>query len=706
MNSLMSILFKQQHQLVPPLKQEELMIESIPYVLSFAKNVESYGFTISEALSQHLIRVPKETLIPWCQSVEEMLKDEVGLRSNMTPFYPNFPKQVMDSEDSEWIFNALCHYWSEGTYLPFKEMEREKFEPLLPNQTLLLLELGTEEDYFRLFQDKISHRGSLSQESFFYLEEMIEQFGERLTDYLPEDIPNRETFATLMLASIEVPNLWNALKRHIQNPTDILRLQQGLETNSVYLGDDYHFKGVNRSLRRQFMEILNEMSMPLLMENLWKREQMWKQWAKVTHTGEFKTKTPRAYQAFQNLREGKRPLSYQGKVNQLFEEKKHLEVSQLLMKRPTEMARALDRLLRLEYECFPLRENDLTSHRFGKVAEEVPSTVLIQVLSYFKGRSEMKTRFFHPQKNGKIFGLEEPLMELPEQWIQNICRVCECTLMERYEKEEAFESVYLDESLKQVMIPLVQRHTNPQLKPLAKGSRLTIDNQTNVLRPFVYWTNNDYSRIDLDLSVVILDEDFKTLSCVDYRHLRSEKYGIYHSGDITNGEGGATEYLEINLNTLKSTSAKYLTFSVQSFTNIPFDDLEDAFVGLMERDGVTGDHFEPSTVHQKANLTQNAEACLVLIYDIDKEEMIWADTSLNDLIYEANHVGSHSKTIQFVLRRFIEKQDLNLYQLLSLHIQARGGVLVEVENEAKTVFGGESGLQSHQFDQILAHYVK
>lgn len=702
---LMKTLFRQQNQVVVPTKQEELILESIPYVLSFAKNIEAYGFTASAALVQHLIGVPEEVFIPWAKTIESLISEEVGLRSDMTPLFPNFPQQVMDLEDSEWIYQSLCYYWSNGSYRPYTDDEHQTYQPLIPNQTFTLLELGTEEDYFQLFRDKISHSGSLNEDDLTYLNAMIQGYGEKVAAYFPEEIPNRETFAYLMISCLDSSVLWNQLKKYVKNPVDILRIQQGIETGNIHLDETYRFKGVKRSIRRQFMEMLDTMPPALLQENLWKREKMWKQWAEVTHTGEYQTKTPTVFRAFQTLREGKRPLSFQGKVNQLFEEKNHLEVSQLLMKRPTEMARALDRLLRLEYECFPLRENDLTSYRFGKVAHEVPSKVLIQVLTYFQQRSDLNGRYFQT-KNGKVYGVDQPLEALPQAWIENVCRICECALMERYEQEEALETVYLDEALKQKTLPLVQRCSHAQLQPLAKGSRLPLEENTKVLRPFIYWKDPEQQVIDLDLSVAVLDERFTSLDYVYYGEPRSLKYGIWHSGDVRRGGDGATEYLEIDLEQLKSTDAKYLAVTVHSFSHVPFDQLPDAFAGVMERDGVTGEVFEPSTVRQKANLTQQTMSCLVFIYDVEKEELIWVDRSLDSNGRDLENITSSDLAIQFMLRSFIERQEPNLYHLLSLHVQARGATLVETEDEASIVFGGEAGLQPYQFDQILTHYVK
>lgn len=703
----MSVLFTQSKSFVVPTQTTEMNVETLPYVLSFLKNLEAYGFTGSESLIKALVTLTPSEFIDWSFPVLQIIKEEVGLRENMTPFYPNFPKQVMDLEDAEWIFHALYHYWTEGDYRPSLTEEEALKVPLVTNQDLVVLDLAPEDSYLQLFVDKISHTGSLSLSDRDYLTWIIATSTTDLVQVLPEEIPNRETFAILMGMAHEKGNqlLWEALKSQIKNPTEVLRIHAVIQTGSPLLTDHFKFMSIKRSLRRELVQLLEGMELHLLRENFWAKETLWKTWGRLVHVSEYQRTCPTVCKAFHELRNGKKPLSYHGKLNQLFDEKNHQAVIELLKKRPTEMARALDRVLRLEATCYPTRRNDLTSYHFAQVADEVPSNVLIQVFTYFNQRNTMNGRFFTIKNGNRTFGMDEGLAPLPEAWCENVCRVCECALMNRYQTEEPLEAVYLDEGLKKFTLPLVQRESSKQLFPYAKGSRLNYDPKTNVLRAFLYWQHQE-QRVDLDLSAHVLTEDLCDLREVYYGNLRSKKYGIYHSGDFVSAKEGAAEYIDIHLETIQQTDARYIAITVHSFTGTPYYELEDCFVGFMERDGETGEAFEPRTVKQKADLTQDSTTCLVFLIDLKEQEIIWVDSPLRNGCDFLNNVNSTKTSAYYLVKSVLERQQPNLHHLLDLHIQARGGVYVETETEAHVVFGGETGLQPNQFDVILKEFVK
>lgn len=87
--------------------------------------------------------------------------------------------------------------------------------------------------------------------------------------------------------------------------------------------------------------------------------------------------------------------------------------------------------------------------------------------------------------------------------------------------------------------------------------------------------------VDLDASCLILDADKTALDVVWFQQLKSKDGSIKHSGDNRTGEGaGDDETIYVDLTALPA-AAKYLVFTVNSFTGQTFDQVENAYCRLV-----------------------------------------------------------------------------------------------------------------------------
>ena len=211
-------------------------------------------------------------------------------------------------------------------------------------------------------------------------------------------------------------------------------------------------------------------------------------------------------------------------------------------------------------------------------------------------------------------------------------------------------------------------------------------------------------RTDLDLSVLVFDEALNILTDVSYFNLKDERYGLVHSGDFVSAKESAIEFVDINLEKIKKTTARYVAVLINSYTYTPFNEIEECFAGYMERDGLTGQVFEPRTVKHKFDLSNSSEACVPFLIDLETMEVIWSDFALPQ-VNNINNVATHSSSTRYLLKSMLHTHKPNLYDLFKLHIEARHGELVETEEEAEVVFGGETGLQPYNFNEILAEYL-
>lgn len=88
--------------------------------------------------------------------------------------------------------------------------------------------------------------------------------------------------------------------------------------------------------------------------------------------------------------------------------------------------------------------------------------------------------------------------------------------------------------------------------------------------------------IDLDASVIVLDENKSAIDVVWFQQLKSKDGAIKHSGDNLTGEGdGDDETIYVDLTALDA-RAKYLVFTVNSFRGQTFNEVDNAFARLVD----------------------------------------------------------------------------------------------------------------------------
>lgn len=87
--------------------------------------------------------------------------------------------------------------------------------------------------------------------------------------------------------------------------------------------------------------------------------------------------------------------------------------------------------------------------------------------------------------------------------------------------------------------------------------------------------------IDLDASCLVLDSNKDPIDIVWFQQLKSKDGSITHSGDNRTGEGsGDDESIFVDLTALPS-AAKYLAFTVNSFTGQNFEQVENAYCRIV-----------------------------------------------------------------------------------------------------------------------------
>lgn len=681
-------------------------------VATMNKNIEVFGYTMSEALFDKLVHMKAKSREVVYDILVNGLKEITGADKVYNPMYPNFPESVMKKDDFELYFNAIVHYWSFGTLLPYEK--KEERAPLFNTAKVKVLEAGSFNDLNDIFNNLCASKTSLSKND---VDDMIFILNSvKVT--LPDEIPFKENAACVcrLLVDTGVDTDGSLCKKYVKTATDILRLITAMSDGDVSLAENTKFRNLKRSERRIIMNLLAGCGNAA--EDMNRYAGRWIRVGEKLHPGEFakNERYTKVVQAFGVIRNDGKIQSFAGKVDAAVASGDVNAVVSLLKKRPGEFARRIDFLLRT-FDKDADRKTVIMG--FASVAKDVSSTVLLQVREHFinklNGNDDM--RVFFPKgnlarsyyvKNNKTETVSEDAMKM-------VIAVCESALVNIYGNREFLGKVYIDEALKNYTVPFSLRSAGKTMTAVSRGSRIAIDDSAKIIRPFIWWTNTKDNIIDVDLSIAVFADDWNCLEHVSYSNLKSSRFGICHSGDITNGgpvDGeGVAEFIDLDIEKALSAGARYAVFNVYNFSNENFSKMEHAAFGFMTRNDMKiGEIFEPSTVKQRMDLASATTTCIPVIFDLKERVFVWCDMALTaDHVragYGGINVESNLPSVVVTCKAIVDVKKPNLYDLFTFNATARG-VITDNPDEADIRFGLDDNcdVKPSDIDVIVGKYL-
>jgi len=657
-----------------------------PLLATALMNIEQLGFTFSTKMIERLRTMDDEQFKAFIQQLEEQLITLVGADVEYEPFYPNFPKQVVDLDLASLYFNAILHY-STNARIDFQKKARRK---LIERHKLTIIDLAEEDEFEQLITQLLSSKSSISQSNFEILDEAIQQLPNPMT-LIPEEMPNKEIMAFAVASLLKTGKVEPSQLLHFfKTPTDVLRFAVARSEGDVSLKEAPHFISFKRSERRLILTILE--SIKGQEEDFLRYKEYWVRLAERLHPGEHKEKYPHTYEVITKLRNHIKIETFNGRIEKAIASGDLTKVLEILSTRPGEFARRLNHILR------SFNEHPQIAYAFSKVANEVSTPVLLQLRQFFiNSKNQKDVRSFLPKGNAaKMYVMEQNQASLKGSEAKTICAICELNLKVRFSQLEPLGKVYLSKSLKNMTVPLTMRSSSQSLHTLARGSRMKLDDQ-HILRMFIHWKNLDMSpefedeedcRVDIDLSASFYDEDFKVKGNISYYDLKN-MFGI-HSGDIVDAPNGAAEFIDLNLKKLKKRGIRYVVAQVYSYNRAPFYEIPQLYMGWMAREKANrGELFEPATVRQKFSLTHDETKAMPFVIDVKEDELIWLDTVMTDAQNSiSNNYYDDCDIVDRHLQAVVSEVRPNLYDLLKMHVDARGE-RVKTKDEAEILFVSE-----------------
>lgn len=681
-------------------------------VATMNKNIEVFGYTMSEALFDKLVHMKAKNREVMYNTLVNGLKEITGADRVYNPMYPNFPESVMEKDDFELYFNAIVHYWSFGTLLPYEE--KKERVPLFNVAKVKVLEAGSFDDLNDIFNNLCASKTSLSKSD---VEDMIFILNSAKVT-LPDEIPFEENAACVcrLLVDTGVDTDGYLCRKYIKTATDVLRLVTAMSDGDVSLAENTKFRNLKRGERRIIMNLLAGCGNAA--EDMSRYAGRWIRVGEKLHPGEFakNERYTKAVQAFGVIRNDGKIKSFAGRVDAAVASGDVNTVVSLLKKRPGEFARRIDFLLRT-FDKDADRKAVIMS--FASVAKDVSSTVLLQVREHFinklDGSDDM--RVFFPKGNlaRSYYVKNNKTKTIPEDVMKMVIAVCESTLVNIYGNREFLGKVYIDEALKNYTVPFSLRSAGKTMTAVSRGSRIAIDDSAKIIRPFIWWTNTKDNIIDVDLSVAVFADNWDCLEHVSYTNLKSSRFGICHSGDITNGgpvDGeGVAEFIDLDIEKALSAGARYAAFNVYNFSDENFSKMEHAAFGFMTRNDMkSGEIFEPSTVKQRMDLASATTTCIPVIFDLRERVLIWCDMALTaDHVragYGGINVESNLPSVVVTCKAMVDVKKPNLYDLFTFNAKARG-VITDNPDEADIRFGLDDNcdVKPSDIDVIVGKYL-
>jgi hypothetical protein len=655
---------------------------------SLQAELMNLGYVLDDSAFAAASRAHRDWLIAYHNEVIPHLRARLGAGRPCTPFYRNFPDQVMAMDELELFLNAIVHYWSNGRWEPPQELQTRGFA--FENVEFKSHRLGTEADLRRGFTKMVSINQSLTQQDKAALVWLIQTYGKTLE--LPAVVPFKETLCILAANGLDVA---------IKTPTDVLRVAvflsggdislpqvpkpfrqkdlkpgvhtwylEAMRTSRAAAREKFKFMKFPRPVRRQLLALLEATNLDTT--EMQRHLGRWLRLGEILHVGEHANQFPRTAEAFARLRNQHKETkirTFAARVDMAFA-RNWREGAELLATRPGEFARRLDWMLR-NYDPEPVLAI------FVRVAGAISSKLLIELYNHFRQRYQVDA-----PRSVMLKGARSKMKTLPAlppmnaDLVQRIGNVLLAVMRDRIARLPPLGNVWIDDRLRHVPVPFAMRSVNTAVRTYVRGTRVPFRPDAKVIRPFIHWYDEHGSE-DLDLSVGLYDAALRQVGHVSFTGLKD--LGCCHSGDIRHRRGACAEYVDIPVEAATTRGVRYATVHAYNYDGRPMHTVKDCVFGLMEREHAQANEiFVPRTISNCMGLANEGTSVVGCIIDLVEHHYIWADVeSGHALATLENTAGSTGE----VLRALLHNTKMSVHELLSLHARARGS-LVPAEGDA------------------------
>ncbi|MFF4580427.1 hypothetical protein ACFY15_18860 [Streptomyces sp. NPDC001373] len=638
----------------------------------------SVGFKLSAALLDHLSGLAEETVVETAARTLDTVREMTGDHVAHNAYFKDFPANVPDTVEfwAQCVREALAG-----------DAARPGTLAQLSTGVLDLLTLPSYGGYRHTYAEMLAaheeltaaagdrmtvlHRGGTPDEeaTALYLalagsttplgEEGLRDLG-LLAGHCaegpqPTEIPVRENRAVVNRARLGL-----GAELLADTVTDVLRLACALSDGDVSLTEPTRLKRLSRPARRALLAALDAVvaASPAKLADVTAHREEFKRLGERLHPHEY-PRWPHAARVFAVARGEEEARTLESRVEELLGSGDVAGAARLLAAAaPGRLLRSLDRLLRA---CPGPRERGAVAAAAEEAAPRVSGRVLLSVREHLHNRAGgPPARRVFVNGRGRAWVTADTRAALPASEAGRLAAALDAEVLRRLPDPG---HLLVDPAVLDVALPLSGKATAAGLGVLPRGSLSPVDGE--LLRFFVHWTQTA-ANTDYDLSAVMLDSSYDTLSWLSYTALQAA--GGEHSGDITNAPApdGASEFINLRLDAVQGA---FIVPQVHVFSGEGFEEVAESFFGFMLRDGEQGGRpFEPRTVRMKSELRGPGRIALPLVF-LRGADGAWRAKWLHLYLRgtpSANRVEENRATVGTLVRGIVEREYLTVRHLVGL----------------------------------------
>jgi hypothetical protein len=635
----------------------------------------SVGFKLSAELLAHLSGLSEATVVDTAGRTLDTVREMVGDHVRHNVYFIDFPANVPDTYDfwmrciaealaddatrastleqlSDGVVNLLTlpsYGRYQHTYTEMLGHHDELIAAAGDRMTLLHLGGHADAEVTALYLALAGRSTPLGEDDLRDLEVLAEMC---VHGPQPEEIPVRENRAVINRARLRAGS-----EPLLDTVTDVLRLACALSDGDVTLVEPTRFRGLSRPVRRALLAGLDSVvaAVPAKLADVHAHREDFKRLGERLHPHEY-PQWPHAADVFAVARGQKEARSFDSLVEELLGMHDVVGAVKQLRSAPGKLFRALDRLLRM---ALTQEERDAVVAAAVEVAPQVAGRVVLSVREHLHNRAQdTGERRVFVNRLGRAWVTEDTRPPVLPAERGHLSAALDAELRRRL---PAPGHLLIDPDVRDVALPLSGKATAAGLGVLPRGSVSPVDGE--LLRFFVYWKQKGHDT-DYDLSALMLDADYQTVSWLSYTNLGGVEGE--HSGDITEAPEGASEFINLRLGAVRGT---FIVPQVNLFSGEGFEEVEESFFGFMLREGEQqGRPFEARTVRMKSELRGPGRVALPLAFQRGADgrwRAKWLHLYLRGTP-TSNRVEGNRVSVATLLRGIMEREQLTVRYLTDL----------------------------------------
>jgi hypothetical protein len=463
----------------------------------------------------------------------------------------------------------------------------------------------------------------------------------------PAEIPVRENRAVLNGIRLVLGRALVA----VDTTTDVLRLACQVSGGDVSLMTPTRFRAFRRRERRILLAALNDVvgANPGKLGDVARYAEPWKRLGERLHPHEY-AQWPHAQDVFAVARRERRVPTLAGRAEAALRAGQVGHAASVLSAAPGLLLRSADRLLRLASGA----ERDGVLEAVSGALGSASGRVLCSLREHVGNRLTPVSARMYASRAKRSFVGPDARPPLPAELVAELSALLDAEIAARLPELERPLLVHPD--VLDVALPLSGKAAEGGFAVLPRGSRSAVSGE--LLRFFTYWRQTR-TRTDYDLSVLMLDADFHNAGQVSWTNYHHE--GVVHSGDITNAADGATEFIDVPLDTMEH----FVVPQVYIYSGESFDAVAESMFGYQTRDRAQqGAPFDARTVRARSQMRGRGRVALPMVFT--KGEHGWQAVWLHLYLTGRpafNRVEDNTFTTADRVRALVERRYLTMSYL-------------------------------------------